>query len=101
MKMYITNFLVSQENTRCLTRCNNWINKRTSIAKDESRTKVAINKDVPINETAGLSKILTLCVGARVMLTINKDVGDKLINGSTGTVRHIQGLRNNKPSGLI
>ena len=42
-----------------------------------------------------------LSVGARVMLTRNEDIEDKLINGSTGTVKHIQGLRNNKPDGNI
>ena len=35
------------------------------------------------------------------MLTTNKDVEDKLINGSTGIVKHIQGLRENKLSGTI
>ena len=59
--------------------CEEWINKRTSIAKDESRVKVNISDCAPINETAGLPKNLTLCVGARVMLTINKDIEDKLI----------------------
>ena len=35
------------------------------------------------------------------MLTRNEDIEDKLINGSTGTVKHIRGLRNNKPGGNI
>ncbi|XP_066911966.1 uncharacterized protein [Clytia hemisphaerica] len=101
MKMYITNRLKDQQNSLCLRQCKEWGNKHTSLAKDESRTKVNLKKDMPINETAGLPKELTICVGARVMLTINKDVEDKLINGSTGIVRYIQGLRNNKPSGMI
>ncbi|XP_066913784.1 uncharacterized protein [Clytia hemisphaerica] len=101
MKMYITNRLKDQQNSLCLRQCKEWGNKHTSLAKDESRTKVSLKKDMPINETAGLPKELTICVGARVMLTINKDVEDKLINGSTGIVRYIQGLRNNKPSGMI
>ncbi|XP_066914113.1 ATP-dependent DNA helicase pif1-like [Clytia hemisphaerica] len=101
MKMYITNNLKNKRNDMCLRQCDDWHKKRTSIAKDESRTKVNLNKDVPINETAGLPKELIICVGARVMLTINKDIEDKLINGSTGIVKNIQGIRNNKPSGVI
>ncbi|XP_066926640.1 uncharacterized protein [Clytia hemisphaerica] len=101
MKMYITNNLKDQQNEKSLKLLQDWNNKRTSIAKDESRQKVTLNKYVPINKTAGLPKELTLCVGARVMLTINKDVEDKLINGSTGIVKHIQGLRDNKPCGVI
>ena len=99
--MYITNNLKDQQNDKSLKSCDDWADKRTSIAKDESRHKVSLNKHVPINKTAGLTKELTICVGARVMLTTNKDVEDKLINGSTGIVKHIQGLRNNKPSGVI
>ena len=101
MKMYLTNHLKDQQNDRSLRKCDDWANKLTSIAKDESRPKVTLDKNVPINETSGLPKELTLCVGARVMLTINKDVEDKLVNGSTGIVRYIQGIRNNKPSGVI
>ena len=101
MKMYVTNNLKDQQNEKSLKSLQDWSNKRTSIAKDESRQKVTLNKYVPINKTAGLPKELTLCVGTRVMLTINKDVEDKLINGSTGIVKHIQGLRDNKPCGVI
>ena len=54
MKMYLTNHLVSQENNRCLSACQEWSNRRTSIAKDEARTKLFLNDDVPVNETAGL-----------------------------------------------
>ncbi|XP_066916735.1 uncharacterized protein [Clytia hemisphaerica] len=101
MKMYLTNHLKDQQNEISLKRCNDWPNKHTSIAKDESKPKVTLNKNVPINETAGLPKEVTFCVGARVMLTINKDIDDKLVNGSTGIVKYIQGIRDNKPSGLI
>ncbi|XP_066910880.1 uncharacterized protein [Clytia hemisphaerica] len=101
MKMYITNHLKDQQNSLSLRNCDGWDKKRTSLAKDESRTKIRLKDDLAINETAGLPKKLILCVGARVMLTINKDVEDKLINGSTGIVRYIQGLRDDKPSGMI
>ena len=41
------------------------------------------------SETGGLGTILELKVGARVMLTSNIDIEDRLINGQIGTVRHI------------
>ena len=41
------------------------------------------------SETGGLARILNLKLGARVMLTCNIDIEDRLINGQIGTVRHI------------
>ena len=41
------------------------------------------------SETGGLARILHLKLEARVMLTCNIDIEDRLINGQIGTVRHI------------
>ena len=41
-------------------------------------------------QTGGLAGVLSLKIGARVMLTTNIDVLDKLSNGQTGTVAHIK-----------
>ena len=60
-----------------------------------------IDEHVPINEAAGLSKSLKICVGARVMFTCNEDIEDKFINGSTGTIKYVNELRNSKPIGTI
>lgn len=99
--MYMTNHLVAQENDKCLKTCAHWNERHVSKAIDSATSKVVIDEHVAINETAGLPKSLTVCVGARVMLTRNEDIEDKLINGSTGTVKYIQGLRNAKPNGTI
>ena len=48
-----------------------------------------------LSQTANLAAKLKLCVGARVMLTDNISVSDRLINGSTGTVKHLD--RRSKP----
>ena len=40
--------------------------------------------------TGGLEKLLKLKIGAKVMLTVNIDIEDRLINGQTGTIRHIE-----------
>ena len=37
-------------------------------------------------DTGGLLKLLEICVGARVMLRMNLDIGDGLVNGATGWV---------------
>ena len=41
------------------------------------------------SKTHGLAYELTLKPGARVMLTSNLDIADKLINGQIGTISHI------------
>ena len=41
-------------------------------------------------QTANLPTLLKICIGARVMLTYNIDVSEKLINGSIETVKHLQ-----------
>lgn len=47
----------------------------------------ALNKSQ--TETGGLARILDIKVGARVMLTSNIDIEDRLINGQLGTVAQI------------
>ena len=41
-------------------------------------------------QTGGLAGALSIKIGARVILTTNIDVIDKLSNGQTGTVAHIK-----------
>ena len=42
------------------------------------------------SEKVGLASLLELKVNARVMLTININIEDRLINGQMGTVKHIE-----------
>ena len=46
------------------------------------------------SETGGLARILRLKLEARVMLTCNIDIEDRLINGKIRTVRHITAKNN-------
>ena len=103
MKMFITNYLVDLENDKCLKQLPNYSGRKTSIAKDDITGKINIPnfENLKHNETAGLPKSLTVCIGAKVMLTRNLDIEDKLVNGSMGTIVHIQGLKKNKPNGTI
>ena len=41
------------------------------------------------SETGGLARMLQIKVNARIMLTVNIDIADRLINGQIGTVKHI------------
>ena len=38
----------------------------------------------------GLAKFLKLEIGAKVMLTVNIDIWERIINGQTGIIRHIE-----------
>ena len=52
-----------------------------------SKVEKAYHKtDEDSTRTAGLEKVVCLCVGAKVMLKKNKDVDANLMNGSVGTV---------------
>ena len=44
--------------------------------------------------TGGLAKTLKLKIGAKVMLTINTDIQDRLINGQIGLVKHFEIINN-------
>ena len=56
-----------------------------------------INKALNRNqsETGGLAGLLNIKVNARLMLTVNIDIADRLINGQIGTVKHILTDRGN------
>ena len=40
--------------------------------------------------TGGLPKLLKLKIGAKLMLTVNIDIQDRLTNGQTGIIRDIE-----------
>ena len=43
-----------------------------------------------MSETGDLASILELKINARIMLTTNINIEDRLINGQMGTVKHIE-----------
>ena len=53
--------------------------------------KAVVNKVLLRNQsqTGGLAQLLQIKVNARVMITVNIDIADRLINGQIGTVKHI------------
>ena len=78
---------------------------RAKDSKRDTRTgshEVTVDSNLPITKTGGLPSTLRICVGNLVMLTYNKDQGDQLINGSIGTVMHIESrVQNGTASGAI
>ena len=56
---------------------------------------IYIPDNICLSQTANLAAKLKLCVGARVILTNNISVSDRLINGSVGIVKHLD--RRSKP----
>ena len=54
-----------------------------------SKDKGNIPENASLNQTGNLPNEISICVGARFMLTVNIDTEDHLINGSLGTIEHI------------
>ena len=51
---------------------------------------ISLPNNISLSQTANLPAEFKLCVGARLMLTDNiSGVSDRLINGSIGTVKHL------------
>ena len=108
-KLYVTKALVNNEKEKCMTKLLE--DGKTIVvvhAKDSKADlhtgsqMVNIDENTPISKTGNLPRHLKVCVGARVMLTNNMDISDRLINGLMGTVMVIDRLRNNKTaSGII
>ncbi|XP_066934014.1 ATP-dependent DNA helicase PIF1-like [Clytia hemisphaerica] len=63
--------------------------------RDFTESQITKVKNLPLNDTGGLSVLFDLKIGARVMLISNIDIEDRLINGQLGTVTDIK-FRNNK-----
>ena len=96
LKVYLNNYLAGQENEDCIGK----LDLEVVVIKAQDG-----NKDIEkihvlylylgLSQTANLPAKLKLCVGARVMLTDNISVSGRLINGSIGTVKHLD--RRSKP----
>ena len=105
VKLFLTNHLVKNVNDSELNLIESdkiVIHAKDSL-KDEvtKRCPVSIPENLAVSQTAGLLKVLTVCVGARVMLTANLDVSDHLVNGSTGTIVHLHLSKRNPLNGKI
>ena len=93
VKVYLNNYLAGQENEDCIDKLDSEVVffKTQDSNKDiETNTcSISIPDNIGLSRTANLPAKLKLCVGARVMLTDSFSVSDRLINGSIGTVKHL------------
>ena len=55
-----------------------------------TQSKILEIRNKKFSETGGLTYNLGIKVGARVLLTTNIDIKDRLVNGQLGTVKHIK-----------
>ena len=92
VKAYLNNYLAGQEDEACIGKLDSEVvvikaqDKNKDI--ETSTCSISIPDNICLSQTANLPAKLKLCVGARVMLTDNISVSDRLINGSIGTVKH-------------
>ena len=93
VKVYLSNYLAGLDNEGPK---NKLISEAVVIKVQDSNKDVEINTcsiSIPNNiglvKTANLPAKLKLCVDARVMLTDNINVFDRLINGSIGAIKYL------------
>ena len=59
------------------------------LPKNVSQLKIRETLNRNQSETGGLAGVLDIKLNARVMLTVNIDLQDRLVNGQLGTVKYI------------
>ena len=98
VKVCLNNYVAGKENDNSICKLDSEIVvfKAQDNKKDtETNTcSIAIPDNIILSQTGNLPAELKLCVGARVMLRDNINVFDGLVNGSIGTVKHLD-IRSN------
>lgn len=84
----MTNHLAALER-HISSECNE---RHVSNTINNVSSRVVIDEHIPINETTGLSKSLTACVGARVMFTCNEGIEDKFLMDQRNQSSMLMGL---------
>ena len=105
VKLYLTNYLAGQENESCIEKLNSkvFVIKSEDSARDfdTGTYSISLPKTASLNQTGNLPSQLKVCVGARLMLTDNVSIADKLINGSIGTIKKLHFNPNYPLRGVI
>ena len=90
-KVYLNNYLANQENEDCIGN----LNSKVAVIKAQDSNKnvetntcsISIPANIGLAQTVNLPRTLKACVVARVILTDNVSISDRLMNGSISTVR--------------
>ena len=86
IKVYLNNSLAGQENEDCIGKLDSEV--VVIKAQDDNKVietntcSISIPDNISLSQTVNQPAKLKLCVGARVMLTDNISVSDRLINSS-------------------
>ena len=103
--LYMTNYLAGCRNDECLARLETEASPiQTIYAKDIGSRNITIPSDLPFSSTGNLKKILQVCEGAKIMLTKNIAIDDKLVNGTIATIKKLDRVGNDiygDPKGRI
>lgn len=95
----MTNYLADQENKGRIAHFDSEIfNIRVVDSQKDSITatcSVLVNETVSLSNTAKLSTVLKIGVGARVIVTNNLDISNRLINVTMGKVLYMDVKRDN------
>ena len=93
VKVCLNNYWAGQNNEDCIDKLDSEavIFKAQDSTKDTeiNTSSISIPDNVGLSQSANLPAKLKLCVGARVVLTDNISVSDRLINSSVGIVKHL------------
>ena len=93
--LYMTNYLAGCRNEECLSRLENEINTIITVnAKDQGPKNTSVPGDVAFSSTGNMKKHLQMCEGAKIMLTKNIDIDDKLVNGTLATIKKLDRVGN-------
>jgi hypothetical protein len=96
IKLFTTNKQAAASNEDSIIKLGN------HIYRIKSQDRGHIPENATLNQTANLPHILSICIDARLMLTVNIDTEDHLINGSLGTIKYIHNMSERNPlSGTI
>ena len=93
--LYMTNYLAGSRNDECLAKLESETNPIITVnAKDRGPKNTTVPGNIPFSYTGNLKKHLQMCEGAKIMLTKNIDIDDKLVNGTLATIIKVDRVGN-------
>ena len=93
--LYMTNYLAGCRNDECLAKLESeTCSIKTINAKDQGPKNTTVPEDLSFSLTGNMKKRLRICEGAKIMLTKNLDIEDKLVNGTLATITKLDRVGN-------
>ena len=93
--LYMTNFLADCRNNECLSRLETEDNTIITVnAKDQGPKNTTVPDDIAFSNTGNMKKRLQISEGAKIMITVNLDIDDKLVNGTLATIKKLDRVGN-------